>query len=175
MNHYHLPLIFLLLFPFLECLNMITNVAWPQNNVFSYARQLFFTIPISISCTVSDFSVFVPLSFSPYAVSMWTMARHQVAAPWTPWPARAQASSCRPILSTANGESRSCTAPTVTMTSHPSLCPGTPPLPVTCECMVSFAFTWTFIKYTQMLPIVLNVVNYALFCLSESVSQLNVY
>ena len=81
--------------------------------------------------------IFVPFSFSPYAVSMWTMARHQVAAPWTQWPARAQASSCRPILSTANGESRSSTAPTVTTTSPPSLCPETPPLPVTCECMLS--------------------------------------
>lgn len=72
-------------------------------------------------------------SLSP--VSTWTMGRHQVEAPWTLWPARAQASSCRPILSTANEESRSCTAPTATMTSRPSLCPETPPLPVTCECL----------------------------------------
>lgn len=110
---------------------------------------------MSIKCIVSDsdFCVLLSLSFSPYAVSMWTMARHQVAAPWTQWPARAQASSCRPILSTANGESRSSTAPTVTTTSRPSLCPETPPLPVTCECTVSFASTWTSIKYTQTLSI----------------------
>lgn len=107
----------------------------------------------------SDLCVFLPLSFSPYAVLMWTMARHQAVAPWTQWPARAQASSCRQILSTANGESRSSTAPTVTMTSHPSLCPETPPLPVTCESMVSFASTGAFIKYPLMLLVVPNVVN----------------
>lgn len=103
--------------------------------------------------------LYFSLSFSPYAVSMWTMARHQVAAPWTRWPARAQASSCRPILSTANGESRSSTAPTATTTSRPSLCRETPPSPVTCECMMSFAFPWNFIwrKNNQMLPIVLKV------------------
>lgn len=87
-------------------------------------------------------------SFSSCAVSMWTMAHHLVAAPWTQWPARAQASSCRLILSTASGESRSCTAPTVTTTSRPSLCPETPPLPVTCECRLSFAYLWPFIKCT---------------------------
>lgn len=90
-------------------------------------------------------------SSPPCAVSMWTMAHHQVAAPWTPWPARAQASSCRLILSTASGESRSCTAPTATTTSRPSLCPETPPLPVTCECAPSPANLWPFIKmcYTK--------------------------
>lgn len=86
--------------------------------------------------------------FSSCAVSMWTMAHHQVAAPWTQWPARAQASSCRLILSTASGESRSCTAPTVTTTSRPSLCPETPPLPVTCECALSFSYLWPSIKCT---------------------------
>lgn len=108
-----------------------------------------FTIPVNVKCSFSDSDVcvFLPLCFSPYAVLMWTMARHQVAAPWTPWPARAQASSCRPILSTANGESRSSTAQTVTTTSLPSLCPETPPLPVTCECMVSCASTSAFIKH----------------------------
>lgn len=91
--------------------------------------------------------IHVCTSLSPLcAVSMWTMAHHQVAAPWTPWPARAQASSCRLILSTVSGESRSCTAPTATTTSRPSLCPETPPLPVTCECTVSFTYPWTFIK-----------------------------
>lgn len=87
-------------------------------------------------------------SFSSRAVSMWTMAHHQVAARWTQWPARAQASSCRLILSTASGGSRSCIAPTVTTTSRPSLCPETPPLPVTCECTLSFAYLWPFIKCT---------------------------
>lgn len=119
-----------------------------------------------MSTVLCHILIFVPFSFSPFAVSMWTMARHQVAAPWTQWPARAQASSCRPILSTANGESRSSTAPTVTTTSRLSLCPETPPLPVTCECMMSFASTQAFIKCTQMLPVVLNAVYSTFFSLS---------
>lgn len=103
------------------------------------------------------------MSYSPFVsvssctVSMWTMAHHQVAAPWTQWPAQAQASSCRPILSTANGESHFSTAPTVTMTSRPSLCPETPPLPVTCKCIMSFDCTQTFLKCIPVFPVVLNV------------------
>lgn len=98
------------------------------------------TVMVNVSSSLSSFSL--------CAVSMWTMAHHQAAAPWTQWPARAQASSCRLILSTASGESRSCTAPTVTTTSRPSLCPETPPLPVTCECALSFAYLWPFINCT---------------------------
>lgn len=67
------------------------------------------------------------------AVSMWIMARRQDAARWTRWPALVRVSSCKPTLSIASGGSRSCTAPTVTMTSHQSPCQETPPSPVTCE------------------------------------------
>lgn len=101
----------------------------------------------------------LPLSFSPYAVLMWTMAHLQVAAPWTQWPAQARASSCRPTLSTAKGGSRSSIAPTVTMTSRPSLCPGTPPLPVTCECILPFTYLYTFAICSRIILIVLNVFN----------------
>lgn len=101
---------------------------------------------------------------SPHcAVSMWTMAHHQVAAPWTPWPARAQASSCRLILSTVSGESRSCTAPTATTTSRPSLCPETPPLPVTCECTVFCFFYLPLNLHKRQSTKVLSVMIW--FCL----------
>lgn len=76
---------------------------------------------------------YVSLFLFSCAVLMWTMAQHQVEAPWTRWPAQDQASSCRPTLSTASVESPFSTALTVTMTSHLSPCPETPPLPVTCK------------------------------------------
>ena len=79
------------------------------------------------------------------------MAHHQVEAPLTRWPAQAQASSYRPILSTANEESHSSTALTVTTTSPPSLCPETPPLQVTCECMLATGIAPdTLIQCTKM-------------------------
>lgn len=87
-------------------------------------------------------------SFSPpYAVSMWTMARHQVEAPSIQWPAPARASSCRPTLFTANGESRSSTVRTATTTFPRSPCPETPPSPVTCE--GSFTSSCVFFKCSQ--------------------------
>lgn len=114
----------------------------------------------------------LPLSFSLYAVLMWTMAHLQVAAHWTQWPAQAQASSCRPILFTANGGSRSSIVPTVTTTSRRSLCPGTPPLPVTCECMVSFIYLYSFVICSWIILIVFNVIN-SLFP-ADSLSLLDV-
>lgn len=103
-----------------------------------------------------------------FTVLMWTMERHQVAAHWTLWPVRARASFCRPTLSTANGESRFSTAPTATTTSHLSLCPETPPLPVICECIMSFASTFiNWILLCWKLLILLSI------CLCEFVPQLN--
>lgn len=123
--------------------NCISLLMYSMMCLFVWGLLLLLLLPTVMVNVRSSLS-----SFSSRAVSMWTMAHHQVAAPWTRWPARAQASSCRLILSTVSGESRSCTAPTVTTTSRPSLCPETPPLPATCECALSFAYLWPFIKRT---------------------------
>lgn len=63
---------------------------------------------------------------------MWRTDCRRGAVPWTPRPALAPVWS-RPTFLTASGGSPSCTAPTRTLTFHPKVHPGTPPLPVICK------------------------------------------
>lgn len=64
---------------------------------------------------------------------IWKMDCHAGEAPWTLRPGLALAGSSRRLLSTARGESPSCTDPTATTTSHPRPCLGTPLWLVICE------------------------------------------
>lgn len=73
-----------------------------------------------------------PVSAFLSSASMWRTDCRRGAAPWTPRPALAPVWS-RPTFLTASGGSPSCTAPTRTLTFHPKVHPGTPPLPVICK------------------------------------------
>lgn len=73
-------------------------------------------------------SLFLP------SASTWKMGSRAAEAPWT----LNLAASSSPLASKASGASPSCTAPTVTMSLHRRLCPGTPRWPVICEAPSSF-------------------------------------
>lgn len=73
-----------------------------------------------------------PVSTSLFSVSMWRTDCRRDAVPWTPRPALALVWS-RPTFLTASGGSPSSTGPTRTLTFHPKVHPGTPPLPVICK------------------------------------------
>lgn len=67
------------------------------------------------------------------SVLMWRMDCQWGAAHWTPRPALDLVWLYRPTFLTASGGNPSSTAPTLTLTFHPKVLPGTPPLPVTCK------------------------------------------
>lgn len=109
---------------------------WPIDwSLFMYPLILKCSGVLACAFIIKMFKCFLfwPVLLFFFPALTWTMARHQEEVLWTPWPVRAQAWSYRPTSCTVREGSPFSTARTVTMTCHPSPCPETRPLPVTCK------------------------------------------
>lgn len=116
---------------------------WKSLHVKSEARKILMTEDLPTWCMW----ITSPLEGIPGYVLMWTMAHLRDGVPWIPWPAQDLGSFSKQTLSTVNAGSPSCTDLTAIMTSRQSLCPGTPPLPVT-----YMEMTWLWLPLHRSWP-----------------------